>query len=266
MENTQPAGAGEGGEAIAVTQPVANDEAQPKTEQSQETSVDNTQSEVEKLRKALDRKNREIGKRTAMRHQAERERDEYRKKLEQYESKAPQASDVPQESQFANYGDYLKAVARYEARQELAQGQQKAKEQQLADQEKQWEAERDEHIRENAAKAREAIPGFDKFLADNQHYLESFPPHVVKAFKDSDEPVFAFHQMVNDGSIDELLQAPNERRAAALIAKAEIKASQPKPKTATKAPQPLSQTKGTAPSGKSLSDMSGDELMDWLKS
>jgi hypothetical protein len=271
IDNTQPAGAGEGGEAIADSSaPVATNEpaeATPsQTEQDNKPASDPREEELSKVRKALDRKNRDIGKKTAQYHQVKQELESIKQKLNQYEQKSPQASDSPQEKDFANYGEYLKAVARYEARQEYNQGQQKAKEDQSAAEKAQWKEERENHLRENAAQAREKIPEFAKTLADNQHLLEEFPPHVVDAFLESDHPAFAFHQMIEDGTIDQLLQAPTATKAAALIAKAEIAALAPKTKPVTKAPPPLSQTKGSATSGKQPVDMSGDELMAWLKS
>lgn len=266
MENTQPAGAG--AEAIAPAAPVATEaqENQAAPEQENKPASDPKDEELAKLRKALDRKNRDIGKRTAQYHQAKQELEQERQRLQQYQPKeSTQASDSPQEKDFANYGDYLKAVARHEARQELLQGQKKAQEQKQEVEKASWKQEREEHLRDNAAKARESIPDFQKVLEDNQHLLAEFPPHVVDAFLDTDEPAFAFHQMVLDGSIDQLLQAPNAHRAAALIAKAEMKATAPKTKPVSQAPAPMAPTKGTAQRSKTLAEMTPRELVHgWL--
>lgn len=279
MENNQPAGAGAMDAAIAeVAQTAATPEAEAPQEvaQEQKPEVDHTQEELKKLRNALDRKNREMGKKTAQKHQLQQELETYKQKLAQYETKNPNATFPPQPTleQFGSdyeaykraHNEWVETALDRKVEQKLAKEQQEAREKQTVAEKQAWKEEREEYLRENAAKARETIPNFQAVLTDNQHILAEFPPHVVDAFLDSDNPAYAFHQMIEDGSIDLLLQAPNERRAAALIAKAEVAALTPKPKPVTAAPAPLQAAKGSAPSSKSPETMTGKEILKWLKS
>jgi len=272
MENTQPAGAGVEVSVTEAPQTAANDtpSEQPET---QAEKPDPTQDELKKLRNALDRKNREMGKKTAQKHQLQQELEQARQELNKY--RQPQSGTAPQQpspEQFPNdyeaykraHNEWVEKVLDARVDQKFTKKQEAEKEERTKAEQQAWREDREAHLSENAAKAREQIPDFQKVLQDNQHLMAEMPPHVVDAFLDSDEPAFAFHQMIQDGTIDQLLQAPNERRAAALIAKAELKATAPKQSPPTKAPAPLSANKGTTPGSKPLGSKSYDELKQWL--
>lgn len=272
MDTNQPAGAGVEGVTAPEAQTVATTEAteQPAEAQPEEKKADvDYAAEYKKLQNALARRERNIGKLTAQKYQTLSENEQLKARLAQYEASksSPTASDAPQEANFTNYGDYLKAVARYEARQELKQGQQEHEKKQTEVSQRQWREERESALADNAAKAREAFPDFQNTLQENSDIFASLPPHVEQAFLDSDNPAFAFYSMVKDGSLEQLLNAPSEARAAAMIARAEERAlAQSKTKQATKAPAPMSSAKGTAPASKKLDDLSGQELLKWIRS
>jgi chromosome segregation ATPase len=271
MENTQPAGAEQGGEAIAATESVANTndaatEAQPAQSQ-EEKPVDPTQEELGKLRRALDRKNRDIGKKTAQQRQAERERDDYKTKYEQLSKpNGQQASGKPQLKDFADPAEWVEAVADWKTDQKLSENQKKQSEAKAASDNDEWLSTRQDNLQENEAKALKQFPDYKQVMEDNSDLLQSAPDYIKNAFWDTDEPAMALYQIIKDGELSNLLQAPNERRAAAMFAKAEIKASTPQAKQTTKAPAPLSATKGSGSSGKQLVEKSGDEILEWLKS
>ena len=87
-------------------------------------------------RNAVTKRDRKIGK-------LEAEIAQLRSQVPQKtELKTDSGSDAPDESKFENYGDYLKAVAKWEARQEFATQRKQEQQQQLASKEQEWASER----------------------------------------------------------------------------------------------------------------------------
>jgi hypothetical protein len=212
---------------------------------------------------ALSRRDKQIGRLRA-------EAQQYKAELEKLQAQAqpkenqPKKSDGPQEDQFDNYGDYLKAVARYEARQELAQGQ--PKQEPVDIQEQVWIAKREEYVGQQATALLETNPEYQQILTENADILDAMPPHVERAFLEAENAPLAFVALANEGKLEELLTM-SPTKAAMEIAKAEIRGeAMVKAKKVTNAPTPLSANKGSGQVGKSLDAMSGKELNEWRKS
>lgn len=206
---------------------------------------------------ALSRRDKQIGK-----LQAQLAAD--RAELAKYREVQKPVDNSPKEEAFDNYGEYLKAVARHEAKQELSQNAEQQKKQTNTAQEEAWHAERTEYTTNKAKQAMDTIPDYKQLFMENADILQSLPPHIERAFYESDSPEMAFYALAKEGKLDALLDM-SPQRAAIEIGKAEVRGETlSKAKQITKAPAPIEGLKGTGSSTKSLDTMNSKELLDWL--
>jgi hypothetical protein len=188
-------------------------------------------------------------------------------KLRQPQPKEPQKSNngEPVDTDFDNYGDYLKAVARHEAKQELLQGQQKQQEQTLSAQEAKWVEERSLSVAEKANEIIESNPKYAELLQDNIDIVDTFPPAIERAFLEADNAPAAFIALAEEGRL-EALAYMSPAKAAMEIARAEIRGeAMLKAKPITNAPAPLSPNRGTGNAGKTLENMKGDDILKIIR-
>ena len=211
---------------------------------------------------ALSRRDRQIGKQRAELQQLHAELEKYRSQAQpQEQSNSRLPSDYPNEDNFDNYGDFLKAVARYEARQELAEGSKRQQEQAQSYQEQQWVAKREQEIADLASEAAANIPDFGQTIAEFADVIDSFPPQLERLFLECEAPHLAIFALAKEGKLESLFQM-TPYRAAMEIGRAQdrgIALSQRKP--ITKAPTPINSARGTGPTGKSLADMDAAEML-----
>jgi len=212
---------------------------------------------------ALSRRDKQIGKLRA-------EQQYLRQQLEALQSKAPsqptKQDGTPDENQFETYGEYLKAVARYEARQELDQGKQQADKAAADSKEQTWMMERAENIDNLVEEASAKIPDFQSVIGEYAEDIADLPPHIKRAFLEAERPEMAFYALAKEGKL-EAISNMSAYQAAIAIGKAEdrgLAMAQSKP--VTKAPQPIAAAKGTGTATKSLETMTPKELMNWAKS
>lgn len=208
---------------------------------------------------ALSRRDKQIGKLQA---QLAAERAELAKYREQ-QAKTPK-DNAPDENAFDNYGEYLKAVARYEAKQELSQTSKQQKEAESAAQEEAWISERSAYASERAVKAVETIPDYKQLFMENADVLQSLPPHVERAFLEADAPELAFYALAKEGRLEALLNM-SPSKAAIEIGRAELRGEAlSKAKPVTRAPAPVAGVKGASGTTKTLDTMNSSELMKWF--
>lgn len=211
---------------------------------------------------ALSRRDRQIGKLRAEQQQLQAELERYRAQAKpQEQSNSQRPSDYPDEDKFDNYGDFLKAVARYEARQEMAEGNKRQQQEYQQSQEQQWVAKRESEIADQAAEVASSIPDFGQTIAEYADVIDSFPPQLERLFLECENPPMAFYALAKEGRLEDLLQM-TPYRAAMEIGRAQdrgIALSQRRP--ITKAPAPIAPARGLGTTGKSLSDMDPAELL-----
>jgi hypothetical protein len=246
-------------------EPVAADEvAQPETEGEPEApKVDEDVPFPKKAVNAISRRDKQIGSLKA-------EKQALAARIAELEAKqTPQGKDNsngPSEDDFDNYAEYLKAVARHEAKQELEQGKKAQEQSQSAEKEQLWVAQREDYIAEQANKIIESSPELKQLVEENADILDSFPYHVSRAFLEAENAPLAFIALAKEGKLEQLATM-SPMQVAAVIAKAELRGEALiKTKPITKAPVPMSSAKGTGAGAKSLDNMSPDEIRGWLKS
>jgi hypothetical protein len=178
------------------------------------------------------------------------------------QAQAPQSAE-PNEASFDNYGDYLKAVARYEAKQELNEGKQ-SREQLFAEAQKaKWIDERVSVVQEKVAEAKAALPDFDKVAQENAEIIGQFSGELEEVILSLDNPALALYNLAKDDLLQDLAEMPLPQ-AAVLLGKALAKGI-PQKKTVTSAPAPMRGVKGSGSPTTSLASKNPDELMAWLK-
>lgn len=267
MSDLQPEGAG--GDAIEqkpTDAPIVETPA-PTTEgaEAEAPKADAPKPEEQWPKKAVNaisKRDRQIGKLRA-------ELEALRRQSEQSQGQnKPQASTAPQAKDFDDYESYIKAVARYEAKQEAEQSRQESLKSLEAQKQSEYVAELEHNFITQVNEAKAKFNDFDVVRAEAQEEIDALPPHIANVCLEAEDGVFALYQIAKEGKLNELANM-SPIRAAQFIArmgdKAKAAASQPKP--VTKAPQPVTPSKGTAAVGKkSLDRMGYDELREWLKS
>jgi hypothetical protein len=96
----------------------------------------------------------------------------------------PPASDdqEPTEEQFSDYASYVKAQARWQAREAIRAFQEETRQQQAAHSRQQWQQSRDQQFAERLTEAASRIPDFNVLV--NREDIELSPP-MVDAIKES---------------------------------------------------------------------------------
>ena len=208
---------------------------------------------------ALSRRDKQIGKLQA---QLAAERAELSKYREQ-QAKTP-TDNSPKEQSFDNYQEYMKAVARYEAKQEISENYKQQESQQSAFKEEAWVSERSEYATERAKKAMDSIPEYRQLIVEHADILQSLPPHLERAFLEADAPELAFYALAKEGRLDTLLDM-SPSQAAMAIGRAEVRGEAlSKARPVTRTPAPIQGVKGAAGSTKTLDNMNSSELMKWF--
>lgn len=194
-------------------------------------------------------------------------RQRLEQQLAQYsQSQNPQQKPVntgePKEGDFTSYADYMRAVQKYDLEQGFAKYEGKQQETQKTQQEqayyeglyKQTQAKSDEFISQ--------VPDAQSVFDEHAETIEACPDNIYKLFLESGDAPLAAYNLAKQGRLEEII-AMSPAKAAIEIGRALAQAPA-KPKT--KAPTPLPATRGSVPSGKSLDQMSGPELLKWVNS
>ena len=255
--------AAESQEEANTPEPIEQEEEATETEvvNEEQESTEETQVETpfpKKAVNALARRDKKISKLQAEYAAAQSEIQTFRE-----QAQTTQSENVPTEEQFDNYGDYLKAVAKHEFEQEATQKNEEQLQAQQAEKEQAYVAERETYATDKAREAIDKIPEYKELFLEHADVLQSFPPHLERAFLEADEPGLAFYALAKEGSLEGLMNM-SPARAAMEIGKAEVRgAALSQKKQITNAPAPLQKLKGAGKVGKSPDTMSSDELLKW---
>lgn len=236
---------------VEITEPQASEETEEKEEMFPKKAVN-----------ALSRRDKQIGKLKAEKQQMHQELEELRQKAT---PKAEVKDDSPKEEDFETYGEYLRAEARFAAKQELRETQTKQTESKAKLEADEWEEDRRIAIEENHQEALKAFSDFKTLLDDNSDDKGQIPLSTAarRALLEADAGAFALRSILKDGVLDELNQM-SPAKAAMMVARHEDKAIAASKKQTTKTPAPMTPSKGVATNSKSLDKMSPDELHKWV--
>jgi hypothetical protein len=240
-----------------TNEPVVENKEEAETE-TEETSKPDAEAEKAKLLNKLSRENRKIGKLTAEKYQLKQELEALKAKQVTIKEGEPQESDFEGKP----YGDYLKAVAKWEAKQLFNENQLKQVEEKTKESNDDWRTERLEAARENGAAAIKAFPDFNK-VTDSA--FSTLDPKLHDVFLEADNGAFALYALVKEGMIEELNEL-SPTKAAMLIARYEEKGLALSKKPTTKAPTPMAPNKGNTIGNKSLENKTTAELLKWATS
>lgn len=253
-ENTEaPVAPVENAAQTEATAPEAvTPEVEIETVESVRKKAENRINRLENSRKKKDWQLAETNKQLA----------ELNRKIQEYEAKQNQPKE-PSEDDFDNYGDYLKAVARYKPQQEKAEplDPNKIKEQAFQEaQQKFYYDQRVNHVAQQAQKAIADSPELSGLLDEYSDVLDSYPPAIEMAFLESDNAPAAFYALAKEGKLEQLAHM-TPTRAAHEIALAQVRGENMlKASKMSKAPAPIQGAKPITPSGRDLNAMSGKEL------
>lgn len=253
------------------TQPIPDDQTkESKTESGQEPAKDDDiDKKFENLKSRLKSEKRAMRAQFTQREQqllAELTELKAKSQTQQPKYEGPREDDRNPDGspKYQTYGEFLQAEIEYKVKQAMAANQPK-QESQTSVQEQVWIAKREEAIGHQAAELLKSNPEYQEILEDNSEVLDVMPPHIERAFLEADNAPLAFIALAQEGKLADLLTM-SPQKAAMEIAKAEIRGeAMVKAKKVTSAPAPLSSNKGTGATGKSLDNMSGDDILKAMR-
>lgn len=207
---------------------------------------------------AISRRDKQIGK---LRAELAAERAA-KQELEQRYAKpaAKPASGEPQEADFDNYHDYIRALNRYDNEQLLETRETKQKQTQQTAEKDAWVAERRSAIEEQTRNIAKENPRIVQLVQEYSDLLDAMPPEIDELFLEADNGALAFLNLAEEGKLEALLSM-SPARAAMEIGRAQTQAFT---KPRTKAPTPMPAARGSVPQGKSFDKYTPEEAHTFL--
>ena len=215
--------------------------------------------ELKTVRKALDKRNRYINN---QRNRIRALEAEIAKMKDGFGKDAPKA---PEMDKYESVLDYLKAEQGHTLEQKLAEQEHKGK---LAALEQQKQAALQQRVMEVDAQVQELFSNnaeFKSVITSNLAVIDAMPDHIESLMAEIDNPPAATYALLKEGRLQDLYHMPPAIAAAHLV-QAEIRGQQYLQQAAQRtvpqqqAPKPIGSLKGSGKSGKSLADMSAEEL------
>jgi hypothetical protein len=250
VEETQP--------EIQETQS-ENTEAQ--AEAPPEAAPETPEQRAEKLAKALDRKNRAIGKRTAELHAERNQRLALEKRIQELE--APKVKTTLKAEDFETVDEYFEAKAKAIAEEKINEFKSSSDREKDEQKEAEYKTQRSQGFTEKTEKVRETLPDFDKVIEESAD--EYISEHVQEAILEADNGPLVAYYIAQENLFDSLNRM-SPAKAAIEVARIEAKAQALLQKPVSKTPAPLPSNKGTAAGGRSLESMSARDLSKWVRS
>lgn len=177
------------------------------------------------------------------------------------QQKDPDKSGEPQEKDFTNYHDYLRALNKFDAEQLLSTREVKQQETQRTTQEQAWVSERESIVATKAQETFKQVPDAQSTIEEHADIADDFSPALQRLFLEADNAPLAFYNLAKEGKLESLMNM-SLARAAMEIGRAQTQAP---PKPQTKAPAPLPASRGSVAGAKKLEDMDGDGIRTWMK-
>lgn len=256
---------------IATEEDIAEDETPEDKELDSDGEDEDEDSPFpKKATRALERRNKKINKLRAEKAELEQKLAEYANNQQPKEQQinkqsTPDGLQEPQEDDYDDYAEYLKAVGKYEVRKEYADNEAQAQYRKQTESQQLWVQERAKQIDVRAAEAVKTIPELNGLYNENQDIIEGYSNATKMAFLEADAPEMAFYALAKEGRLEEL-DGMSPTRVAREIALAEIRGEKlAKTRPQSKAPAPIKPAKGSGTSRKTLDDMSPSELLNHLK-
>lgn len=181
---------------------------------------------------------------------------------QQPQPKSASNTGEPQEADFNNYADYMRAVQKYDLEQALAARDSKQQQDQTSQAEYNRLIASLDEIDKAADKFIAEVPDAQDVFDNCEDVLMAMPDAIKKVFLEAGVGAeLAVYNLAKEGKL-EALGTMSPAKAAMEIGRAQTQALQPKP--VTKAPTPMTPVRGAASGGKSLDRMQYSELKEWL--
>lgn len=183
----------------APEETLAADNDAPEVEQEEESqeTEDNTEGETEgevefpkKAVNALNRKNKQINKLRAQMRELEAKLNE--------EPEKPEPKHID-ESQYDTWEEYNAAKVEALVDEKTKQTQSDMERQQLAQQKEMLQAQRNQHIREQAEEATEVFSDLPQVWSENAQLLDSLPEEISDIFYSIDHAPAAVYTLAKEG-------------------------------------------------------------------
>lgn len=250
-------------DAAANDVEIKDEAVEPPAEGDDAPSGD-TDTELNKVRKVLEKRNRYINNQRNRIRSLEAE-------IEKIKAGSTNKQAAPEMEKFESVLDYMKADQNFNLDQRLAEQAQAA---QIAALEQQQSIAVNQHVEAVAAQVSELLtsnPDFKSVVTSNAQVIDAMPDHIEKMFLEIDDAPAATYALAKEGRLASIYSMPPQL-AAAHIVQAEIRGQQylrqaqrPQTQTTQQAPKPIGSLRGTGKSTPPLHEMSPDQLMKWLK-
>ena len=259
-----------------ATTPVANVQEAPKVEATEQTSETPAEAKPEpaedlatkpdseltpeQLAKREENRQSHRNSREAKLRREVRELREYRAKMEQQASAPQQTKPVddgsPKEDEYDNFLDYVKATARWEAKQEFTE------QNKVAPSIDPVKVERIQQIAQQEQEFAQRTPEYRALYEKHSDFLGNMPKPVAEALLEADNATLAIYALMKEGTLEDL-EDLSPSRMAMEIGRAEErgKGYLGFVRKTTNASAPIESLKGTGSSSKPLASKSVEELM-----
>lgn len=230
----------------------------PKDDSQKTDSDDDSVKFPKKAINALSRRDKTIGKLRAELAALKAVQGQQPPQQAQQLQKADKSDSPPQQEDFDEFLDYVKASLKYELRQDQAKTKAEADSQESTYKENLWKAEREQAIVQSFDGHKQALPDFEQVIASFVDVADDFSPEIENIFLSANDPALAFYNLAKEGKL-EALATMSPYQVMREVALAEMK--KPDVKRVSSAPNPISGASGASRTTKRIEEMSGDELL-----
>jgi hypothetical protein len=248
--------------------PVTEGEVKAVPERAEE-SPKKELTELERVKYGMQKR---IDRQTARLSEMERRYQSLQQEIEGYRKKPEDGA--PKEDDFENVEDYLKAVGKWEAKQEIEKTEKTRKEEDLKKAYmSKLEAKRAMHEAKEA-EFRKAMPDYDDAVQVLNEYLATVDPNTdgFRVFRDvmlgsKDMAAMSYHLSKNPEMLETLAKSEDPIDVARVLFRVEYdleRAPKDKPKSQPKPPE--ASKSGAGKSVKRVDEMSARELVKWANS
>jgi len=233
---------------------------------SEEGQQEEAQKEGEFPKKAVNALNRAKREKRQLRAQVKA----LESQLSELKAYKPEASSAPDPRQFETYTDFSEANVKHQIKSAIEEAQNKGKLEALESHKEQLAAKRNDEVARVAEETAKQLPDLPSVNAQYAQQLNSIGSELAEVIYEMDNAPLAIYTLAKEGILEDVLDAPPALAAVHLLnaqARGEqaLKAKSPR-QSVTNAPDPIRASKGTGVNQKSLQDLSGQELLKWMRS
>lgn len=233
---------------------------------SEEGQQEEAQKEGEFPKKAVNALNRAKREKRQLRAQVKA----LESQLSELKAYKPEASSAPDPRQFDSYTDFNEANVQHQIKQAMAEAQNKGKLEALEGQRSQIAERRNQEVAQVAMETAKQLPDLPNVISQYTNQLDNVRGELAELIYEMDNAPLAIYTLAKEGTLEDVLDAPPALAAVHLMRAQErgeqaLKAKSPR-QSVTNAPDPIRASKGTGVNQKSLQDLSGQELLKWMRS